>query len=64
MRTLTYYIAATLDGYIAEPGGGDPTGSLMTVGPDYLAHIVEHYPETLPTPARSPAMIPHAAMLP
>lgn len=52
MRTLTYYIATTLDGYIAEPGGADPTGSLFTIGQDYLQHVIEHYPETLPTPAR------------
>jgi dihydrofolate reductase len=52
VRTLTYYIATTLDGYIAEPDRADPTGSLFTVGEDYLAHIVEYYPETLPAGAR------------
>jgi dihydrofolate reductase len=52
MRTLTYNIATSLDGYIAEPDGGDPSTSLFTVGEDYLAHVIAHYPETLPTPAR------------
>ncbi|GAB1510966.1 dihydrofolate reductase family protein [Actinophytocola sp. KF-1] len=52
MRTLTYYIATSIDGYIAEPDGADPSASLFTVGEDYLAHVVAHYPETLPTPAR------------
>ena len=52
MRSLTYYIATSLDGYIAEPDGADPSASLFTVGEDYLAHLVAHYPETLPTPAR------------
>jgi hypothetical protein len=25
MRRLVYYISVTLDGFIAGPGGGDPT---------------------------------------
>ena len=55
MRTLTYYAATTLDGFIAGPKGGDPTGpdGFFTVTPDYLEHIVTHYPETLPAPARA-----------
>ncbi len=53
MRTLTYYTATSLDGCIAEPDGADPSASLFTVGEDYLAHVVAHYPETLPTPARA-----------
>lgn len=49
MRTLTYYVAASLDGYIAGP---DHQIDGFDVGPDLIGHIGEHYPETLPGPAR------------
>lgn len=53
MRTLTYYVAATLDGFIAGPEGGDPSGEdYMAVTPDLVEFIATHYPETLPGPAR------------
>ena len=53
MRTLTYYVAATLDGFIAGPGGGDPSGQeFFPVTPDLVEFIVEHFPETLPGPVR------------
>lgn len=54
MRTLTYYVATTLDGFIAGRDGGDPSGpdGFFTVTPDYLEHMIAAYPETLPVHAR------------
>lgn len=53
MRKLVYYVAVTLDGFIAGPGGGDPSGAeFFPITPDLIEFIVANYPETLPGPAR------------
>ncbi|GEM46237.1 dihydrofolate reductase family protein [Deinococcus cellulosilyticus] len=46
MRKLIYYVASSLDGFIAGPGDNTEVFSLPE---SYLRHLIEHFPETLPT---------------
>ena len=54
MPKLVYLIASTIDGFIADPSGADPSGpeGLFRTERDYLDHLIEEYPETMPGPAR------------
>lgn len=49
MRSLTYFIAATLDGFIASP---DAEHTMFLEGEDHGAWVLDHMPETLPTAVR------------
>jgi hypothetical protein len=61
MRKLVYYVAVTLDGFIAGPDGGDPTGeSYFPLHQDLVEFITAEYPETLPGAAhRAPSVPPN-----
>jgi dihydrofolate reductase len=53
LRKLVYYVAVTLDGFIAGPDGGDPTGeSYFPLHDDYVEFMATEFPETLPAAAR------------
>jgi dihydrofolate reductase len=51
MRKLTYYIATSLDGFIAGPEG---QFDFFGFEGDFAAHVLAEFPETLPGPARAP----------
>lgn len=49
MRRLVYYVAVSIDGFIADPSGDT---SAFPVRPDTLADLFARYPETCPVQAR------------
>lgn len=51
MRKLVYFVASSIDGFVAGPDGADPSG-FWPMSQDYLQYLVSEYPETLPGPAR------------
>ena len=50
MRKLVYYIASSIDGFIADENGAF---DVFSVSDTYLKHIAAHLPETLPTHVRT-----------
>lgn len=58
LRKLSYFIAASIDGYIGEPSG-EAEFFTRFVDDEYFAYLKEEYPETLPTPGRQPLGIDH-----
>lgn len=51
MRKLIYYVAVSVDGFIADPGGG--FDFFLNEG-DHMAWIIDRYPETVPGHIRGP----------
>ncbi|MFE3028514.1 dihydrofolate reductase family protein [Nocardia tengchongensis] len=49
MRNLVYYVAVTLDGYIAGPQG---QYDFYPVADDMMVHVNDRYPESVPTHVR------------
>lgn len=45
MRTLTYYIAVTIDGFIADPQGG---AEFFPIEGPHMTYLNERLPETIP----------------
>jgi dihydrofolate reductase len=52
LRTLTYLVASTIDGFIAPPDGSDPSGELLGTQGEHMSALVAEYPDIVPVQAR------------
>jgi dihydrofolate reductase len=53
LRKLIYFVASTLDGFIAAPGGLDPTGTGFFVDEgDHMTEILTEFADIVPTHGR------------
>ncbi|MBD0672156.1 dihydrofolate reductase family protein [Streptomyces sp. CBMA156] len=59
MRKLSYFVGASIDGFIAAPDG-DPDFLMPFVTEDYAPTLFTEYPETIPTPGRAAVGIAEA----
>ncbi|MDT9680746.1 dihydrofolate reductase family protein [Streptomyces sp. TRM76323] len=51
MRTLTYFVACSLDGFIGDPKG-DASSMFQFLDEEYVGYLAAEYPETLNTEGR------------
>ncbi|GAA1656401.1 dihydrofolate reductase family protein [Actinoplanes couchii] len=56
MRKLVYFVAASIDGFIAAPDG---SWDFFQSGADVIDYMRETYPETLPSHVRGPGTPPN-----
>lgn len=58
MRKLSYFIAASIDGFIGDPSG-EADFFTRFVDEEFLGFLKDEYPETLPTHGRRPLGLDH-----